>query len=153
MTAMYLEEFEVGQVFGSGRVNVPKEDIIRFATQFDPQSFHLDPEAAKSTFFRGLAASGWHTAALTMQLLVSGEMTPVNGIVGAGFEALNWPRPVRPGDTLHVISEVLEVRPSKSRPTQGMIKVRSRTLNQNDEVVQESVGNLVVMARPTRTTS
>ncbi|WP_439150042.1 MaoC family dehydratase [Sulfitobacter sp.] len=124
MTAMYLEEFEVGQVFGSGRVNVPKEDIIRFATQFDPQSFHLDPEAAKSTFFRGLAASGWHTAALTMQLLVSGEMTPVNGIVGAGFEALNWPRPVRPGDTLHVISEVLEVRPSKSRPTQGMIKVR-----------------------------
>tara|TARA_R110000850_G_scaffold236746_1_gene361486 strand:- start:121 stop:582 length:462 start_codon:yes stop_codon:yes gene_type:complete len=153
MTAMYLEEFEVGQIFGSGRVNVPKEDIIRFATQFDPQSFHLDPEAAKSTFFRGLAASGWHTAALTMQLLVSGEMTPVNGIVGAGFEALNWPRPVRPGDTLHVISEVLEVRPSKSRPTQGMIKVRSRTLNQNDEVVQESVGNLVVMARPTRTTS
>ncbi|WP_372990181.1 MaoC family dehydratase [Sulfitobacter sp.] len=153
MTAMYLEEFEVGQVFGSGRVNVPKEDIIRFATQFDPQSFHLDPEAAKSTFFRGLAASGWHTAALTMQLLVSGEMTPVNGIVGAGFEALNWPRPVRPGDTLHVISEVLEVRPSKSRPTQGMIKVRSRTLNQNDEVVQESVGNLVVMARPTRATS
>lgn len=153
MTAMYLEEFEVGQVFGSGRVNVPKEDIIRFATQFDPQSFHLDPEAAKSTFFRGLAASGWHTAALTMQLLVSGEMTPVNGIVGAGFEALNWPRPVRPGDTLHVISEVLEVRPSKSRPTQGMIKVRSRTLNQNDEVVQESVGNLVVMARPTRTSS
>lgn len=153
MTAMYLEEFEVGQVFGSGRVNVPKEDIIRFATQFDPQSFHLDPEAAKSTFFRGLAASGWHTAALTMQLLVSGEMMPVNGIVGAGFEALNWPRPVRPGDTLHVISEVLEVRPSKSRPTQGMIKVRSRTLNQNDEVVQESVGNLVVMARPTRTSS
>ena len=153
MTAMYLEEFEVGQIFGSGRVNVPKEDIIRFATQFDPQSFHLDPEAAKSTFFRGLAASGWHTAALTMQLLVSGEMTPVNGIVGAGFEALNWPRPVRPGDTLHVISEVLEVRPSKSRPTQGMIKVRSRTLNQNDEVVQESVGNLVVMARPTRATS
>lgn len=124
MTAMYLEEFEVGQIFGSGRANVPEADIIRFATQFDPQSFHLDPEAAKSTFFRGLAASGWHTAALTMQLLVSGEMTPVNGIVGAGFEALNWPRPVRPGDTLHVISEVLEVRPSKSRPTQGMIKVR-----------------------------
>lgn len=88
-----------------------------------------------------------------MQLLVRGEMTPINGIVGAGFETLNWPRPVRPDDTLHVVSEVLEVRPSKTRPTQGMIKVRSKTINQSDEVVQESVGNLVVMARPTNTIS
>ena len=147
MTAMYLEDFEVGQIFGSGQVTVTEEEIIRFGTQFDPQPFHLDPEAAKGTFFRGLAASGWHTAALTMRLLVGGEMTPANGIIGAGFETLNWPRPVRPGDALHVVSEVLEVRPSKSRPTQGMIKVRSTTLNQNDEVVQESVGSLVVMAR------
>ena len=86
-----------------------------------------------------------------MKLLVGSEMLPANGIIGAGFESLNWPSPVRPGDTLHVASEILDVRPSKSRPTQGMIKVRSRTLNQNDEVVQESVGNLVVMARPIRT--
>lgn len=147
MTQMYLEDFEPGQTYGSGQVVVTEEEIISFATEFDPQPFHLDPKAAKSTFFRGLAASGWHTAAMTMQLLVSGEMTPVNGIIGAGFESLNWPNPVRPGDTLRVVSEVLEVRPSKSRPTQGMIKVRSRTLNQNDAVVQESVGNLVVMRR------
>ncbi|MBW4962261.1 MaoC family dehydratase [Sulfitobacter sp. CW3] len=151
MTALYLEDYKTGQTFGSGRINVTEEEIIRFATEFDPQPFHLDPELAKGTFFRGLAASGWHTAALTMQLLVGGEMTPANGIIGAGFESLNWPRPVRPGDTLHVISEVLEVRPSKSRPTQGMIKVRSTTFNQNDEIVQDSVGNLVIMARPADT--
>lgn len=148
MTALYLEDFEAGQTFGSGKVAVTEDEIIRFATQFDPQPFHLDPEAAQSTFFRGLAASGWHTAALTMRLLVRSEMQPGNGIIGAGFESLNWPRPVRPGDLLHVVSEILEVRLSKSRPTQGMIKVRSKTLNQNDEVVQESVGNLVVLARP-----
>lgn len=153
MTKMYLEDFEVGQIFGSERVDVTEDEIIRFATKFDPQPFHLGREAAKSTFFQGLAASGWHTAALTMQLLVGGEMSPANGIVGAGFESLNWPKPVRPDDTLHVISEILEVRPSKSRPTQGMIKVRSRTLNQNNEVVQETVGSLVVMARPTGTAS
>ncbi|MDF1727558.1 MAG: MaoC family dehydratase [Sulfitobacter sp.] len=151
MTALYLEDFEVGQIFGSGRLVVTEEEIIRFATQFDPQTFHLDPEAAKGTFFQGLAASGWHTAALTMQLLVGGEMTPANGLIGAGFDSLKWPRPVRPGDRLHVMSEILEVRPSKTRPTQGMIKVRSKTLNQNDEVVQESVGNLVVVARPVGT--
>ena len=148
MIAMYLEDFETGQTLDSGRVTVTEEEIIHFATQFDPQPFHLDPETAKGTFFRGLAASGWHTAALTMRLLVDGEMTPANGIIGAGFETLNWPRPVRPGDALHVVSEVLEVRPSESRPMQGMVKVRSTTLNQNDEVVQDSVGSLVVMARP-----
>lgn len=151
MRALYLEDFEAGQTFGSGQVAVTEDEIILFATQFDPQPFHLDPQAAQSTFFQGLAASGWHTAALTMRLLVDSEMLPGNGIIGAGFESLNWPRPVRPGDTLHVVSEILEVRPSKSRPTQGMVKVRSRTLNQNDEMVQESVGNLVVMARPIRT--
>ncbi len=148
MTALYLEDFEVGQTFTSDRMTVTEEEIIAFATRFDPQPFHLDPEAAKSTFFGGLAASGWHTAALTMRLLVGGEMTPAGGIIGAGFEQLTWPRPVRPGDTLHVVSEVLEVRPSRSRPTQGRIKVRSRTLNQNDDVVQDLVGSLVVMARP-----
>ena len=153
MIPLYLEDFEAGQIFGTGHVDMTEDEIIRFATQFDPQPFHLDPEAAQSTFFRGLAASGWHTASLTMKLLVDGEMVPANGFVGAGFESLNWPRPVRPGDRLHVVSEILEVRPSKSRPTQGMIKVRNKTLNQNDEVVQEQVGHLVVLARPAKTTS
>ncbi|MHA7776082.1 MaoC family dehydratase [Roseibium sp. M-1] len=151
MTGMYLEDFQVGQTFGSGSTTVTEDEIIRFGKEFDPQPFHLDPAVAKDSFFRGLVASGWHTAALTMRLLVGGEMTPINGIIGAGFESLKWPRPVRPGDVLHVVSEVLELQPFRSRPTQGMIKVRSTTLNQNDEAVQESVGNLVVMARPAGT--
>ncbi len=148
MTHQYLEDFAIGQTYETGRLTVTEADIIRFATEFDPQPFHLDPEAAKKTFFGGLAASGWHTAALTMRLLTTGEFSPAGGIIGAGFEELSWPRPVRPGDELRVQSEILEVRPSKSRPTQGMIKVKGTTLNQNDETVQRFVGNLVAQARP-----
>lgn len=151
MTALYLEDFAPGQTFSTKSVTVSEEEIIRFGREFDPQPFHLDPEAAKGTFFGGLAASGWHTAALTMRLLVGGEMNPANGIVGAGFETLSWPRPVRPGDTLHVVSEILEVKRSRSRPSQGTIKVHSRTLNQDDQVVQEFVGNLMIMARSAST--
>ena len=99
---------------------------------------------ADDVIFRGLAASGWHTAALTMRLLVDGELKPAGGIVGTGFDEFRWPRPVRPGDELHVESEILEVRPSKSRPDQGLIKVRTTTLNQNNEAVQVQVGNLLV---------
>src|SRR6202521_363329 len=144
----YLEDFAVGQIFGSGRLRIDAEGIKAFAAEFDPQSFHLDEEAARDTIFRGLAASGWHTAALTMRLLVESELKPAGGIVGAGFDEFRWPRPVRPGDELHLESEVLEVRPSKSRPEQGLVKVRTTTLNQNDEPVQVSVGNLVVPRRP-----
>jgi len=123
------------------------EEIKAFAAEFDPQPFHLDEEAARDTIFKGLAASGWHTAALTMRLLVAGELRPAGGIVGAGFDDFRWPRPVRPGDELHLESEVLEVRPSKSRPSQGLIKVRTTTLNQNNEAVQIQIGNLVVPRR------
>ena len=98
--------------------------------------------------FRGLAASGWHTAAITMRLLIESELKPAGGIVGAGFDDFRWPRPVRPGDELRVESEVLEVRSSKSRPDQGLIKVKTTTLNQNGEAVQISVGNLIVLRRP-----
>ncbi len=147
MTPMYLEDFKIGQTFSTGRRTVTEEEIINFGSQFDPQPFHLDPEAAKSTFFQGLAASGWHTTALMMRLLVDGEMTPANGLVGAGFESLNWPRPVRPGDTLHVVSEILEVRRSRSKPTQGMVKVRNTTFNQNDDPVLVTVGHMVIVAR------
>ena len=147
MTKRYLEDFAVGQTFGSGRLRIDAERIKSFAAEFDPQPFHLDEETARDTFFRGLAASGWHTAALTMRLLVESELKPASGIIGAGFDEFRWPRPVRPGDELHLLSEVLEVRPSKSRPDQGMIKVRTTTLNQNDEPVQISVGNLVVPRR------
>lgn len=148
MTELYLEDFTVGQTFGSDHLTVTAAEITSFARDFDPQSFHLDHDAAKTTFFCGLAASGWHTAALTMRLLVESTFTPAGGIIGAGFEELTWPRPVRPGDDLHVRSEILHVRPSKSRPGQGMIKVCSITLNQHNEAVQRSVGNLLVMARP-----
>ena len=144
MTEHYLEDLAVGQVFGSERLRIDEEQILRFAGEFDPQPFHLDAQAACQTIFGGLAASGWHTAALTMRLLVDSPFKPAGGIVGAGIEELRWPRPVRPGDELRVESEVLEVRESRSRPEQGMIKVRTTTLNQHGEAVQVFVGNLVV---------
>jgi acyl dehydratase len=150
MAEHYLEDFAIGQVFHSGkRLRVEKEQILSFAAQFDPQPYHLDEEAARKSVFRGLAASGWHTAALTMRLLVDGEFKPAGGILGVGFDELSWPRPVRPGDELHAESEVLDVRPSKSRPDRGLIRVRTTTFNQNDEAVQIFTGNLVVPRRPT----
>jgi acyl dehydratase len=147
MRRRYLEDFAVGQTFGSGRLRIDKEKIKAFAAEFDPQPFHLDEDAARDTIFRGLAASGWHTAAVTMRLLVESEIKPAGGIVGAGFDEFRWPRPVRPGDELHIESEVLEVRPSRSRSNQGLIKVRTTTLNQNDEAVQVQIANLVVPCR------
>ena len=148
MTIRYLEDFEPGQKFGSGRLRVDRERIKSFGAEFDPQPFHVDEGAARDSLFKGLAASGWHTAAMTMRLLVEGEFKPAGGIVGAGFDELRWPRPVRPGDELRVESEILEVRPSKSRPDQGLIKVKTTTLNQNGDAVQVSVGNLIVPRRP-----
>ena len=117
---------------------------------FDPQLFHLDEETARDSIFRGLAASGWHTAALTMRLLVESELKPAGGIVGAGFDEFRWPHPVRPGDELRVESEIIEVRPSKSRPQQGLIKVRTTTFNQDGKAVQVLVSNLVVPRRATQ---
>ena len=147
MTERYLEDFAVGQTFNSGRLRIDAEQIKTFAAAFDPQPFHLDAEAARDTIFRGLAASGWHTAAVTMRLLVESDFTPAGGIVGAGFEECRWPRPVRPGDELRVALDALEVRPSQSRPDQGLIKVRTTTLNQHGEAVQVLIGNLVVRRR------
>jgi acyl dehydratase len=149
MKELYLEDMEVGQTFGGpGRIRVDRDRIKSFAAEFDPQPFHLDEKAAGSSIFGGLAASGWHTAAMTMRLLVEGDFKPAGGIIGAGFDDFRWPRPVRPGDELRVQSEVLEVRASKSRPDQGVIKVRTTTLNQNGEAVQISIGNLIVRSRP-----
>jgi acyl dehydratase len=123
--------------------------ITAFAADFDPQPFHLDEVAATGTVFGGLVASGWHTAALTMRLLVDGELKPAGGIVGLGFDEFHWPQPVRPGDELHIKSEILETQPSKSRPDQGRIKVRTTTFNHNGEVVQDQVGNLLVLRKQT----
>jgi acyl dehydratase len=149
MRPLYLEDFAPGQKYGSGKIRVDAAAIKAFAAAFDPQPFHLDEEAARTSFFGGLSASGWHTAALTMRLLVEGELQPAGGIIGAWAEELKWPRAVRPGDELEVEAEVLEVRPSRSRPGQGFVKCRSTTLNQHREPVQMLVMNLLVEARPT----
>jgi len=144
----YLEDFAVGQTFGSGHSHIDEKRIKSFAAEFDPQPFHLDAALADHTIFQGLAASGWHTAAVTMRLLVESDFKPAGGIVGAGFDELRWPHPVRPGDELHVDSEVLEVRPSKSNAVLGLLKVRTTTSNQNSVPVQIFVANLLVQRRP-----
>ncbi|VVM80793.1 hypothetical protein PS664_02276 [Pseudomonas fluorescens] len=150
MTLYYLEDLAPGQTFeGSARIRIDADQIKAFAATFDPQPFHLDEATASVTLFGGLAASGWHTAAITMRLLVDGESQLAGGIVGAGVDELRWPLPTRPGDELRVETEVLEVRPSKSRPQQGLIKMRTTTLNQDGKIVQIFVGNLVVARRPT----
>lgn len=138
----------MGQVFNSGRLRVDSRAIIAFAEQFDPQPYHLDEEMARRSPFGRLVASGWHTAALTMRLLVDGEFRPAGGIIGIGFDELSWPRPVYPGDELRTRSEVLEVRPSRSRSDRGLIRLRTTTLNQNDQAVQVYVGSLIVPRRP-----
>jgi acyl dehydratase len=149
MSERYFEDFAVGQVFKpSGRVRVEKDEIIAFARKFDPQPFHLDEEAARKSIFGRLVASGWHTAALTMSLVARGEYRAVGGTIGLGFDDLRWPIPVVPGDELRIETEVLEMRPSKSRPERGLMKMRTRTLNQNGEVVQELIANAMVPRRP-----
>jgi acyl dehydratase len=148
MPERYIEDFVVGQTFGSGRALVDRERMRTFAAEFDPQPFHLDEEAASKTIFRGLAASGLYTAALTMRLLVESEFKPAGGIVGVGLDELRWPLPVRPGDELRVETEILEIRPSTSHPRQGQIKVRTKTLNQDGKAVQNFVANLIVPRRP-----
>ena len=147
MTVRFLEDFAVGQTFGSRPRVVDSDAILRFAAEFDPQPFHLDPVAARDSLFEGLAASGWHTTAVTMRLLIDSDFKPAGGIIGAGFEDLRWPRPVRPDDELRVETEVLEVRPSRSRPHQGLLKVRTTTLNQRGEAVQVFIANLLVPRR------
>jgi acyl dehydratase len=148
MSGLYLDDFAVGQVYrSSGRKRVTTEEIKKFAAEYDPQPFHLDEEAGRKSFFGEFVASGWHTACLTMRLLVDSEFKAANGLIGAGFDEMRWPRPVRPGDELRIETEVLEVRESKSRSDIGFVKFRLTTLNQKDEPVQVGVCNLVVPRR------
>ena len=144
--ALRFDELRVGQRFVSGTHRIDEEQIRAFAGQFDPQPFHLDAAAAKESLFGGLVASGWHTAAITMRLLVEGGVPLAGGIVGAGGE-ITWPAPVRPGDVLRVESEVVELRPSRSRPDRGIATVRSETRNQSGDVVQVLVAKLIVPRR------
>ncbi len=142
----YLEDFVVGQTYVSDSLRVQAGDIKRFATEFDPQPCHLDDERARATVFQGLVASGWHTAALTMKLLVASDFRPVGGIVGAGFEG-RWPRPVRPDDELRVEVEVLAIRPSATDPGRGVLTIRVTTVNQEGDAVQVSTFTLIVPCR------
>lgn len=142
----YLEDFSPGQRFVSGSFTMTVEAIQAFARDYDPQPFHLDAEAAADTLLEGLAASGWHTAAVTMRLLVDGDMRIAGGMIGAGGE-LAWPVPTRPGDVLHVESEVLDVRESRSKPDRGIVTVRNETKTQAGVVVQSFTVSMVVPRR------
>lgn len=147
-TALYLEDLSLGQRFASASLELDADAIREFAARYDPQPFHLDHEAARSTLFGGLAASGWHTASLTMRLLVDSDFKPVGGMVGAGIDELRWPRPTRPGDRLSVGIEVLEITPSRSKPDRGMVRVLITTSNQQGETVQSCIARIVIGRRP-----
>jgi acyl dehydratase len=143
---LYLDDLQVGQRFTSGTYVIEEAQIKAFAAEFDPQPFHLDESGAHASLFKGLAASGWHTAAIAMRLLVEGGLPFAHGIVGLGGE-IAWPRPTRPGDTLHVESEIVEIRPSRSKPQQGIVTVRSTMLNQGGETVYLLTAKLLVLRR------
>jgi acyl dehydratase len=144
---LYLEDLHVGQQFTSGSYLMEKARILEFAAEFDPQHFHLDESAAGQSIFQGLAASGWHTAAATMHLMVTGGLPLANGIIGLGGEVA-WPRPTRPGDTLRVECEILAISPSRSKPNQGIVTVRCTTFNQNREPVFLFTAKVLVFKRP-----
>ncbi len=147
---LYYEDLEPGRVFrGRGRRQVDRDEIKAFAREFDPQPFHLDEAAAEQSLFGGLAASGWHTAAITMQLLVTSEFRIAGGLVGLGVEKLRWPRPTRPGDELRVEVEVLTARESRSRPGYGLVTTKTTTFNQEGAAVQEAVNTMIVPRRET----
>jgi acyl dehydratase len=144
---LYLEDLVAGRTFGSPTHAVTAEDIKTFARAWDPQPFHMDEQAGAASFFGGLAASGWHTACVSMRLLVTGEFRPAGGIIGAGVEELKWHRPVRAGDVLSVRAEVLEARPLRSKPGYGIVRVRVDTLDAAGQPVQTFTSPLVVAAR------
>ena len=144
---LYFEDLAVGQTFTTTSRQVSAGEIRAFAEQFDPQPFHLDEQAARATIFAGLAASGWHTAALVMRLIVEAGPPLAGGVIGSGIDELRWLRPVRPGDTLHVRLEVLETRPSTARPTQGRVRMRNTAIAQDGEPVMTFIANLLLPRR------
>lgn len=143
---LYLEDLQAGQQFVTDTHTVTEEEIFRFAREFDPQPFHLDHAAAQASLFKGLAGSGWHTAALTMKLMVVSGPPLAGGIPGVGGE-ITWSVPMRPGDTLQVHSEIVEVIPSRSRPDRGWAAIRNETRNQRGEVIQTFVAKIIVPRR------
>ena len=147
MEDRYLEDFHVGDKLRSAGYTVSEVEMIEYARRYDPQPFHTDPVGAKQTAFRGLVASGWLTAVITMRLMAQSDVHVAGGLIGLGVEEHRWPRPVRPDDTLHVETEVLEVRPSHSHPDHGIVRGRNVTLNQAGDMVQTMVTALWVPRR------
>jgi acyl dehydratase len=143
---LYLEDLQVGRRFWSGRYSIDEAQIKAFAREFDPQPFHLDETAAEHSFFGGIIASGWHTAAATMRLLVQSDLRFASGVIGLGGE-ITWPNPVRPGDTLQVESEIIEILPSRSKADRAVVLVRNVTVNQNGDQVQVFTAKLLVFKR------
>ncbi len=143
MTARYFDDLKAGDTFESETFDVPGKEIIEFAERFDPQKFHLHPQTAERSIFKGLVASGWHTAAITMRLFVR-ALNFAEGAIGLGVDELRWPAAVRPGDTLRVGTEIIDVRPSKSKPGFGVIRLRNVTTNQRGEVVQSMYAHALV---------
>jgi acyl dehydratase len=143
----YLEDFAPGDRMETPAMDVTAEDVADFARRYDPQPFHLDEAAARASVFAGIAASGWHTAALTMRMMVVGKVAGEGPLLGLGVEDLRWPRPVRPGDRLSAMCEVLEVRRSKGRTDRGVVRLRTTTVNQRGEEVYVMTSSCLVDAR------
>ena len=146
-TPVYLDDLQVGQKYVTGTYQMTEQSIREFAAQYDPQPFHLDAEAGSKSFFQGLVASGWHTAGVTMRLMVESGIPIAGGLIGAGAE-ISWPRPTHPGSIVHVESEVIEIKQSKSRPERGIVTVRNETKDQSGEVVQVMTAKMIVSRRP-----
>ena len=147
MNQRYLDDFKAGDRFQSEPFTVTEQQIIEFAREFDPQSFHLDPAAAECSMFKGLIASGWHTAAISMRLFVQATNF-AEGAIGLGVDELRWPNPVRPGDVLRVETEIVDVRPSRSKPDCGIVRIRNVTTNQRGEIVQTMFASALVRKKP-----
>ena len=148
MNNRYFDDLKAGDKFQSEAFEVPGNAIIEFAEKFDPQKFHLNTKSAERSIFKGLVASGWHTAAITMRLFVR-TLNSAEGAIGLGVDELRWPNAVRPGDVLRVETEIVDVRPSKSKPRHGIIRLRNVTTNQNGEIVQTMFANAMIPRRPT----
>ena len=146
MKEHYFDDLKAGDRFRSEPLEVTEKQVIEFAHKFDPQMFHLNKKTAERTLFKGLIASGWHTAAITMRLFVQ-TLNFADGAIGLGVDELRWPNAVRPGDTLIVETEIVDLRPSGSRPTHGIIRLRNVTTNQRGEIVQTMLASAMVPRR------
>src|SRR3989475_5554915 len=151
MKELYFDDLKAGDRFQSEPFEVPGKAIIEFAEKFDPQMFHLNPKTAERTIFKGLVASGWHTAAMTMRLFVQ-TLNFAEGAIGLGVDELRWPNAVRPGDVLTVETEILDLRSSRSKPGYGIIRLRNVTTNQRGEIVQTMLASAMVPRRTDRIT-